>query len=181
MKFIETPVDGCFVVDIEPHGDDRGYFARAWCAEEMARFGASDHVAQVNMSRSEIAGTIRGLHWQDGPHGEAKFMRCLAGRIYDVCVDMRPDSPTYLAWAGIELTPTNRRAFSIPAGCAHGYQALDAGSEVLYLVSSPYAPGAERGIRWDDPTIGIEWPMADEVAVSEKDAGWPLLGHTGEI
>lgn len=175
MKFEETPVAGCFVVDLEPIGDERGYFARAWCAGEMAGMGASDHVAQVNMSRSDHAGMIRGLHWQVEPHGEAKFVRCIAGRIFDVCVDMRPDSPTYLKWAGVELSPQNRRAFSVPAGCAHGYQALEGNSEVLYLVSSPYAPGVEQGIRWDDPRVGIEWPLAEDVQVSDKDASWALL------
>ena len=175
MQFTETAVDGCFVVDLQPFADDRGFFARAWCAEEMAAAGAADHVAQINMSRSVHAGTIRGLHWQIEPHGEAKFVRCIAGRVFDVCVDVRPDSPTYLQWAGVELTPENRRAFSVPAGCAHGYQALEGDSEVLYLVSSPYAPGVERGLRWDDPVIGIQWPLADRVQVSDKDAAWPDL------
>ena len=176
MQFAPTEVDGCFIVDLQPFADDRGFFARAWCAEEMLAAGAASHVAQINMSRSVHAGTIRGLHWQAEPHGEAKFVRCIAGRVFDVCVDVRPDSPTYLKWAGVELTPDNRKAFSVPAGCAHGYQGLDDNSEVLYLVSAAYAPGVERGLRWDDPAFGIEWPSADRVQVSDKDAAWPALG-----
>lgn len=175
MKFTETAVAGCHVVDLEPIGDDRGFFARAWCADEAHEAGAATHVAQANMSLSAHAGMIRGLHWQTEPHGEAKFVRCIRGRIFDVCVDMRVGSPTYLEWAAAELSPENRRAFSVPAGCAHGYQAIEDNSEVLYLVSSPYAPGVERGIRWDDPAIGIEWPLTAGVQVSEKDAKWELL------
>jgi dTDP-4-dehydrorhamnose 3,5-epimerase len=175
MQFTPTDVEGCFVVDLQPITDERGFFARAWCSAETSAVGAADNVAQVNMSRSAVAGMIRGLHWQVDPHGEAKFVRCIAGRIFDVCVDMRPDSPTYLRWAGVELTPQNRRAFSVPAGCAHGYQAVDADSEVIYLVSTPYVPGAENGLRWDDPSIGITWPITEGVVVSDKDANWPLL------
>ena len=173
MIYHETAVAGCFIVDLAPIADERGFFARAWCADEQGDVGAAPEVAQINLSRSLHAGTIRGLHWQAEPHGEAKFVRCIAGGIYDVCVDMRPDSPTFKAWAGVELTPQNRRAFSVPEGCAHGYQALEDSSEALYLVSSPYAPGVERGLRWSDPSIGIEWPLADEAQVSEKDDSWP--------
>ncbi|MEZ5341286.1 MAG: dTDP-4-dehydrorhamnose 3,5-epimerase family protein [Acidimicrobiales bacterium] len=106
MKFTETDVEGCRIVELQPHGDERGFFARAWCADEMAAEGLANNVAQINMSRSADAGTIRGLHWQIEPHGEAKFVRCIAGKIFDVCVDVRPDSPTYGKWAGVELTPT---------------------------------------------------------------------------
>lgn len=173
MRFVDTAVDGCRIVELEPHGDERGFFARAWCAEEMAAGGLASRVAQINMSRSAEAGTIRGLHWQVEPHGEAKFMRCIAGRIFDVCVDVRPESPTYGRWAGAELTPDNRLALLTPAGCAHGYQALEDDSEVLYLVSSPYAPGVETGIRWNDPAFNIEWPLQEGAIVSEKDSSWP--------
>lgn len=173
MEYKTTPVAGCHIVGLEPITDERGFFARAWCGDEAAEAGDAANVAQVNMSRSEQAGMIRGLHWQEDPHGEAKFVRCLAGRVFDVCVDMRPESPSYGAWAGVELTPQNRLAFSVPAGCAHGYQALDAGSEVLYMVSARYAPGVERGLRWDDPDLGIDWPIKTGVEVSSKDASWP--------
>lgn len=173
MDFEPTSVEGCFVVSLNMLGDERGYFARAWCADEMAEAGVSDHVAQVNMSRSEELGLIRGLHWQAEPHGEAKFMRTIAGRTFNVCADVRPDSPTYGKWFGVELSAANRRALVIPKGCANGYQALEAGSEVLYLTSTPYAPGVERGIRHDDPHFGIEWPITQGVQVSEKDEAWP--------
>lgn len=173
MRFTETAVDGCRIVELEPHGDERGFFARAWCADEMELAGLDTHVAQINMSRCADAGTIRGLHWQAEPHGEAKFMRCISGRIFDVCVDVRPGSPTYGKWAGAELTAENRLALVTPAGCAHGYQALEDGSEVLYLASSPYAPGVENGIRWDDPAFNIDWPLQDSAIVSDKDKEWP--------
>jgi dTDP-4-dehydrorhamnose 3,5-epimerase len=175
VRYLPTPVEGCRIVEIEPHGDDRGYFARAWCADEQRAQSLEASVAQVNMSLSRRRGTIRGLHRQVEPHGEAKFVRCISGRIFDVCVDLRTGSATYGAWAGVELTPQNRRAFHVPAGCAHGYQALEDDSEVLYLVSRAYVPGAEQGMRWDDPAIGIEWPITDAVIVSDKDGSWPDL------
>lgn len=173
MRFSETDIEGCFVVDLEPFSDRRGYFARAWCRSEMADHGVADHVAQINMSRSEDPGTIRGLHWQPPPHAEAKFVRCIAGRVFDVCLDVRSGSRSFGRWVGVELTPDNRKAMAIPAGCAHGYQSLESESEVLYLVSTPYAPGVETGVRWDDPAFAIRWPIADRVIVSEKDASWP--------
>lgn len=173
MKFIPTEVDGCFVVELEPFTDERGYFARAWCSAEMNEAGAADHIAQINMSSSIEVGTIRGLHWRPLSHPEAKFVRCLAGRVFDVCVDVRPGSSTYLSWVGVELTPDNRRAMAVPAGCAHGYQALEPSSEVIYAVSAPFEPGVETGARWDDPAFSIDWPIKREVTVSDKDDAWP--------
>jgi dTDP-4-dehydrorhamnose 3,5-epimerase len=172
MEFEPTPVEGCFVASLNKLGDERGYFARAWCSDEMAKAGLVDHVSQVNMSSSEEVGLIRGLHWQAEPHGEAKFMRTISGRTFNVCADVRPDSPTFGKWFGVELSAENRLALVVPRGCANGYQALDAGSEVLYLTSTPYAPGVERGIRHDDPHFGIDWPIIDGIQVSEKDAKW---------
>ena len=173
MIFESTNVDGALLVSLEPRGDDRGYFARAWCATEAGDAGGFDTVAQINMSLSADVGLIRGLHWQEAPHEEGKFMRCIRGRIFDVCVDVRPESPTFMQWTGAELTPQNRQALLIPPGCAHGYQALEPNSEVLYLASSPYAPGVERGLRWNDPGFAIDWPITDGVIVSEKDEAWP--------
>lgn len=172
MNLEPTSVEGCFVVSLDPREDERGYFARAWCAEVMAEAGIADHVEQINMSRCEEPGMIRGLHWQADPHGEAKFIRTIVGRTYNVCADARPSSPTYGNWVGVELSPENRLALVIPEGCANGYQALEPGSEVLYLTSSPYVPGVERGIRFDDPHFNIGWPIRDQVQVSDKDAGW---------
>lgn len=177
MKYTPTDVEGCRIVALEPRGDDRGFFARAWCAGEQRAEGLEDAVAQINLSRCAKAGTIRGLHWQADPHGEAKFSRCIRGRVFDVCVDVRPASPTFGRWVGVELTPDNRLAVHVPAGCAHGYQALEDGSELIYLVSTPYVAAAERGIRWDDPVFGIEWPIQFGVLLSDKDRSWPLFSH----
>jgi dTDP-4-dehydrorhamnose 3,5-epimerase len=173
VRFTPTEVEGCRIVELEPFTDERGYFARAWCADEMAVEGLEDHIAQINMSLSKQAGMIRGLHWRPDPHPEAKFVRCIAGRIFDVCVDVRPGSPTFLRWVGVELSPENRLALSVPAGCAHAYQALEDNSEVLYTASAPFEPGVEIGARWNDPAFGIEWPIAASVIVSEKDLNWP--------
>ena len=173
MKFVNTAVEGCRIVELEPFTDERGYFARAWCADEMTEAGVDDHIAQINMSLSTNAGMIRGLHWRPDPHPEAKFVRCIKGRVFDVCVDVRPDSPTYLTWAGVELTADNRLAMAVPAGCAHAYQALEDNSEIIYTASAPFQPGVEIGARWNDPAFGIEWPITENVIVSEKDMNWP--------
>ena len=173
MRFIPTQVEGCQIVELEPFSDERGYFARSWCADEMAAAGVEDHIAQINMSLSKSAGLIRGLHWRPDPHPEAKFVRCIAGRVFDVCVDVRPGSPTFLRWVGVELSPENRRALAVPAGCAHAYQALEDNSEVIYTASAAFEPGVEIGARWNDPSFGIEWPITDSVIVSDKDQNWP--------
>lgn len=173
MRFTPTEVAGCRIVELEPFADDRGYFARAWCADEMATEGLESHIAQINMSLSTQSGMIRGLHWRPDPYPEAKFVRCISGRVFDVCVDVRPGSQTFLRWAGVELSPQNRLALSVPAGCAHAYQALEDNSEVLYTASAPFEPGVEIGARWDDPSFTIEWPITDSVIVSDKDQNWP--------
>ncbi|NNF54390.1 MAG: dTDP-4-dehydrorhamnose 3,5-epimerase family protein [Acidimicrobiales bacterium] len=176
MDFQATRVSGCFVVTLDAILDDRGYFSRAWCAEEFAKVGAAATVAQINMSQSVDPGLIRGFHWQEAPHGEEKFVRCIRGAVFDVCADVRPDSPTFGQWFGIELNPRNRLALVIPEGCAHAYQALEPESEVLYLTSAPYTASAERGMQWDDPFFAVEWPLPGEVEVSEKDRSWPQFG-----
>jgi dTDP-4-dehydrorhamnose 3,5-epimerase len=173
VKFIATAVEGCRIVELEPITDERGYFARAWCADEFDAEGLENHIAQINMSRSGRSGMIRGLHWRPDAHPEAKFVRCIAGRVFDVCVDVRPESPTFLRWVGVELSPENRLALAVPAGCAHAYQALEDNSEVLYTASAPYQPGVEIGARWDDPAFAVAWPITDSVLVSEKDQNWP--------
>jgi len=173
VEFGQTAVEGCFVASLEPISDDRGFFARQWCADELDAIGAAASVAQVNTSYCVDAGLIRGLHWQEPPAGEAKFMRCINGAIFDVCADVRRDSPTYGKWFGLELTPQNRLALVIPEGCAHAYQSLTAGSEVMYLTDTPYTPGAERGLPYDDPFFEIDWPIKKGVVLSEKDRNWP--------
>ncbi|MFP4229388.1 MAG: dTDP-4-dehydrorhamnose 3,5-epimerase, partial [Salinivenus sp.] len=152
----------------------RGHFARAFCQKEFAAHGLTQSVAQANVSFNHERGTLRGMHYQAAPYQEVKIVRCTRGAIFDVAVDVRPDSSTYGNWMGVTLTPENGRAFYVPEGCAHGYLCLEDDSEVLYLTSAFYAPEAERGLRYDDPAIGIEWPI--EVAVmSEKDRRWPAF------
>lgn len=171
MIFTPSKLAGVYVIDLEKREDSRGYFARAWCRKEFTEHGLPDFV-QTNMSMCRQKGTVRGLHYQLPPHGEAKFMRCIAGAIFDVVCDIRPDSPTYRQWIGVELTAQNRKAVFIPEGLPHAYQALTDDAEVIYSSSCYYTPGAERGLRWNDPAFNIEWPIREAI-VSDKDAKWP--------
>jgi dTDP-4-dehydrorhamnose 3,5-epimerase len=172
MQFTETKFDGAYVIELEKHGDERGFFARVFCQKEFATHGLATNMVQMNASYSADRGTLRGMHYQTAPHQEAKLMRCVRGAIYDVIVDVRPDSPTFTDWMGVELTAQNRRMLYVPEGFAHGFLTLEDDCEVLYPVSAFYAPDHERGLRYDDPAIGIDWP--DEVRiVSEKDRQWP--------
>lgn len=174
MIFTETPLAGAFVLDLEKRGDDRGFFARTFCQHEFTDHGLEPVVAQCNLSWNARAGTLRGMHYQLPPAAETKLVRCTAGAIYDVIIDLREDSSTYLQHFGVELTAENRRALYVPALFGHGYQALTDGAEVTYQVGEFYTPGAERGLRHDDPALGIEWPIP-VTEISEKDASWPLL------
>lgn len=171
MKFTETGLQGAYVVEIEPHRDSRGFFARTFCAREFEERGLKPAVAQVNLSYNRARGTLRGLHYQIPPASETKLLRCIRGSIYDVIIDLRRESPTYLEHFGIELSECNRVALYVPEMFAHGYQTLTPDAELLYQVGEFYTPGCERGIRYDDPTFGIRWPEPIEV-ISEKDAGW---------
>jgi dTDP-4-dehydrorhamnose 3,5-epimerase len=171
--FEETAIPGAFVLELEKREDERGFFARAWCAREFSEHGLSTDLSQSNVAHNRRRGTIRGLHYQRAPHEEAKLVRCTRGAIYDVVLDLRPGSPTYKRWAAFELTADNRRMLYIPEGCAHGYQTLTDGTETLYQVSEFYAPDCEGGVRWDDDAFAIAWPDADERLLSEKDATWP--------
>jgi dTDP-4-dehydrorhamnose 3,5-epimerase len=181
MIFTETKLKDAYIIDLEVRGDDRGGFARTFCAKEFEEHGLKPAVAQCNLSFNYKAGTIRGMHYQLPPAAETKLMRCIKGAIYDVIIDMRPDSPTYLQHFGIELTAENRRALYIPDMFAHGYQALTDGAEVAYQVSEFYTPGYERGVRYDDPAFGIEWPLPATV-ISEKDSAWvPFEKVTTEV
>jgi dTDP-4-dehydrorhamnose 3,5-epimerase len=172
MRFSPTDVDGCMIVDLEEHSDDRGFFARAFCTEEFAAQGLDTEVVQANLSFNHRAGTLRGMHRQIAPHREGKLVRCIRGAIVDVALDLREDSPTFGRHAMVELTADNRRALWIPPYVAHGYQTLLDNTEVLYQVSGPYAPEGERGQRYDDPAFGLRWPM-DVAVISEKDRTWP--------
>ncbi|WP_170401409.1 dTDP-4-dehydrorhamnose 3,5-epimerase [Ruegeria arenilitoris] len=174
MIFTETHLPGAYVVDLHEISDDRGFFARAFCANEFEKHGLKPAIAQINLSFNERKGTMRGLHYQQAPAREAKFMRCITGAIYDVIVDMRPDSATYLQHFGIELSAENRRALYVPEMFAHGYLALTDGAQAYYSASEFYTPGVEQGLRYDDPALNIQWPQPVTI-VSEKDAGWPLI------
>ncbi|MCG2722930.1 MAG: dTDP-4-dehydrorhamnose 3,5-epimerase [Thermodesulfovibrionales bacterium] len=173
MIFQETHLKGAFVIELEKIEDNRGFFARAWCKREFEVHGLNSRLVQCNLSFNKDQGTIRGMHYQGTPHEEAKLVRCTRGAIFDVIIDLRRGSVTYLKWIGVELTAENRKMFYVPENFAHGYQTLEDNSEVLYQVSQFYSPGAERGVRWDDPTFAIEWPETDNLIISEKDNNWP--------
>jgi dTDP-4-dehydrorhamnose 3,5-epimerase len=174
VRFEPTPLDGTFVVRPDVHEDERGSFARTWDGEEFAQRGLSPRLVQCSTSWNRSAGTLRGLHHQEAPHEEEKLVRCTAGAIFDVAVDLRPGSATFLGWFGVELTAQNRLALYIPKGCAHGFLTLEDGSEVLYQMSEPHVPDAGRGVRWDDPAFGIRWPLAPSV-INERDRSWPMV------
>ncbi|MDP9067843.1 MAG: dTDP-4-dehydrorhamnose 3,5-epimerase [Actinomycetota bacterium] len=176
MIFHETPLAGAYVIDIEPAPDARGFFARIFAEDEFAREGIEFRPLQCSISYNARAGTLRGLHYQAPPHSEAKLVRCTRGRIFDVIVDLREASPTFGRWVSAELTDANHRALYAPEGFAHGFESLEDGSEVLYMISSGYNPAAARGIRWDDPTLAINWP-APPVLVSKRDADLPGFGR----
>lgn len=173
MIFSETSIAGAYLVDLTRHGDERGFFARAWSSKEFADHGLETKFPETNFSSSARKGTIRGLHYQKSPHAEAKFVRCVRGSLFDVIVDLRPDSPTVHQWAGFEIRASEYQAVYVPAGCAHGVQTLEDDTEMLYMVSACYAASAEGGIRWNDPFFGIEWPDVDERTVTVKDQSWP--------
>lgn len=174
MIFTPTPLEGLFVIELERIEDDRGFFARSWCAEEFIKNKLNPRLAQCNVSFNRKAGTLRGLHYQDDPHQEAKLVRCTMGKIFDVAVDLREDSPTYLKWHGTELSAENRKALYIPEGFAHGFQTLTDDSEVFYQMSESFYPELARGIRWDDPKIGVKWPEAQRI-ISPRDEAYSLL------
>ncbi len=173
MIFTNAPLEGAVVIDLEKREDDRGFFARAWCEHEFADQELSTRLVQCNLAFNEAEGTLRGMHYQAAPYGEVKLVRCTRGAVYDVIVDMRPDSPTFKQWMGVELTAENRRMLYVPEGFAHGYQTLVPETEVFYQVSEFYTPEAERGVRWNDPAFAIEWPDTEVRTISEKDASWP--------
>jgi dTDP-4-dehydrorhamnose 3,5-epimerase len=174
MRFTETPIAGAWVLEPEWRVDERGYFTRTFCRRELAEHGLNAEVAQANTGYSERAGTLRGIHYQVAPHLESKLVRCTRGAVYDVVVDLRPGSPTYARWHALELSAENGVALYIPEGCGHGYQTLTDGAELYYQASTFYAPEAVRGVRFDDPALGIDWPLA-VTAISAADREWPFL------
>jgi len=172
VRFVELPLPGAFRVELERHADDRGYFARTYCAREFAAAGLEPAVVQASISWNARRGTLRGMHWQAPPHAEAKLVRCAQGRVHDVVVDLRPGSPTYLRHVALELSAAEGNALYIPPGLAHGFLTLVDGCQVHYQMSTVHAPEAARGARWNDPAFAIEWPAAVEI-LSDRDRTWP--------
>jgi dTDP-4-dehydrorhamnose 3,5-epimerase len=176
MKLHETPLPGAFVIEAERHHDHRGYFARTFCQRELAAAGLFDRIAQCNVSHNVQLGTLRGLHFQVDPHAEAKIVSCTQGAVFDVIVDIRPDSPTFGKHFAQELTADAPLAVYIPKGFAHGFQTLVSNATVFYMMSEFYVGEAASGLRWDDPELGIRWPVANRV-MSDRDANWPTLSE----
>ena len=172
--FTELPLAGAFQIDLDPQHDERGYFARSWCEGEAAEHGIDVHFVQSSVSFNKARGTLRGLHYQRQPHGEFKLVRCLSGKIFDVIVDLRPNSKTFSQWAAVELDAKTMRAVFVPQEFAHGFMTMSDDALVAYDISTPYVAEASTGIRWDDPKIGICWPEVP-VVISERDRNSPLL------
>jgi dTDP-4-dehydrorhamnose 3,5-epimerase len=178
MNFMPTSLADAVVIQPVSHTDERGSFTRVFCAQTFRQHGLKPDFVQANHSSNRQRGTLRGLHFQKGAAAEVKLLRVVQGAIWDVIIDLRPASPTFRKWQGFELSERNRTMLYVPEGFAHGFQTLTDGAEVVYQVSSPYTPGAEGGLRWDDPALGIDWPLPVSV-ISEKDANWPHLESAG--
>ncbi|MDX9818834.1 MAG: dTDP-4-dehydrorhamnose 3,5-epimerase [Desulfococcus multivorans] len=181
MIFDALPIEGAYAVRLEKREDERGFFARAWCQREFAAHGLAATVVQTNIAGTRRKGTLRGMHYQLASHAEAKLFRCNRGAIYDVMIDLRPDSSTFESWYGITLNARDDRMVYVPEGCAHGYMALADDTEVMYLVSEFYNPDAERGVRWNDPFFAVSWPAVENVIVSDKDGSWPDYAGRGNL
>lgn len=176
MNTKETGIAGAVVVEGRPYSDHRGAFSRLFCEEMLAGVINDRHIVQINHSRTRAVGALRGMHFQYPPHAEMKLVRCLRGRVWDVCVDLRAGSPTFLHWHAEELSPETSRMLVIPEGCAHGFQVLEADSELLYLHTAFYTPASEGALRYDDPLLAIRWPLP-VTDLSERDAAHPLLSN----
>jgi dTDP-4-dehydrorhamnose 3,5-epimerase len=172
MKFKETGLPGAYLVETEPHEDERGYFARVFCSEQFAEQGLETDYVQNSISQNRRRGTLRGLHYQAEPAAEVKLVQCLRGSLFDVIIDLRPRSATYCRWYGLELSAANKRLLYIPQGFAHGFQTLEDDTLVYYMISQTFAPEYARGVRWDDPVFGIKWPLANPI-ISDKDRRLP--------
>ena len=174
MIFTETPLEGAYLIDVEPHVDERGFFGRSFCRQEFAGRGFKTDIAQCNVSFNRKKGTLRGMHFQRPPMAEAKLVRCTRGAVYDVILDLRPGFPTYRRWEAAELSAENGRMLYIPEGFAHGFQTLVDGAEVFYQMFQTYSPEHSAGVRFDDPAFGIKWPIGNPI-ISEKDRSYPLF------
>lgn len=181
MRFIATELAGAYVVEPEKMEDERGFFARLWCADEFRKRGLESNLAQVSISYNRLRGTVRGMHYQAPPHEETKLIRCTAGAVHDVIIDLRADSPTFGKWHATELSVRNRRLLYVPRGFAHGFQGLEDDTEVQYMISVAYYPEAARGVRWDDPAFRIRWPLPVS-SISERDLSFPpFASHAGSV
>ncbi len=174
MKFIETSLKDAWLIEPEPARDPRGFFARTFCAKAFSERGMENNFVQHSRSQSQMKGTLRGMHFQIAPHAEAKVVTCVRGAMFDVIIDLRPESPTFRKWQSFDLTQDNRIEVYIPKGFAHGFQTLSDDVEVSYLISSFYEPNSSTGVRFDDPAFAIKWPLPVSV-ISERDMGWPLV------
>lgn len=173
MIFTPLAIPGAYVVELQKHQDDRGFFARGWCQAEFEAQGLPGHIAQINISYNRHQHTLRGFHYQVAPHEEDKLLRCTHGAVHEVLVDLRPSSPAYLHNLAVRLDATNRRMLVVPKGCAHAFLTLEDETELTYLASAPYHGAAERGVRWNDRVLGIRWPVAEPAVISDKDRNWP--------
>jgi dTDP-4-dehydrorhamnose 3,5-epimerase len=173
VNFEPAGLEGAYTIDLERLQDERGWFARAWSRDELEARELSIDVSQCNISANAARGTVRGMHLQLPPHEEVKLVRCIKGAVFDVLVDLRPDSPTHRSWVGFELSEENGRMLYIPGGVAHGFQTLTDDATLFYMMSAPYAPDAARGVRWDDPIFGIDWPIGAGITIAERDRTWP--------
>jgi dTDP-4-dehydrorhamnose 3,5-epimerase len=180
MIFTQTKLAGAFIIDLERLSDERGFFARSWCDDEFAAYGIRMATVQANVSSNPKRGTLRGMHYQIAPYSESKLVRCTRGAIYDVIVDLREESPTYGQWIGVELTADNFRMLFVPERFAHGFITLQDATDVAYQMSAKYMPGADGALRWNDPSIGIEWPI-EPVLISQKDRSHPDFQLTTSI
>jgi len=172
MIFTETALKGAFVIELEKNEDERGFFARTFCRKEFEAYGLNPNLVQCNISFNEKKGTLRGMHYQTAPHEETKLVSCIRGAIYDVIIDLRPDSPTYCQWFAVELSAENYKMLYVPGGFAHGFQTLEDNTVVFYQMSEFYHPECARNVRWDDPAFGIGWPLSGRI-MSKKDMNYP--------
>jgi dTDP-4-dehydrorhamnose 3,5-epimerase len=175
LKFTETQLKGAYIIEPELLTDERGFFARSWCQKEFTERGLNPNLVQCNISFNLKKGTLRGMHYQAKPHEEAKLVRCTMGAIYDVIVDIRPESSTFKQWVAVELTAENRKMLYIPEWMAHGFQTLVDNTEVFYQMSEFYHSESATGLRWDDPVFGIEWKKQQNLIISDKDLSYPLF------
>jgi dTDP-4-dehydrorhamnose 3,5-epimerase len=176
MIFNKMVIAGAYMLELQKHADERGFFARGWCWREFADHGLNNRLVQMNISFNRHKHTLRGFHYQVAPYQEDKFLRCIRGAVHDVLLDLRPDSPTYMRHIVVELSAANYRTLLVPKGCANAFLTLQDDTEITYLVSEFYTPTAERGVRWDDPALGIAWP-AEPAVISDKDRCWPDYVH----